>query len=81
MGTIGFSDTEKLWIFSYSLELSCPFFPGRQVKAGTYACMKCPAFVSVDRNRNDHTTELKCRGMKNKTGPFEIPRRTVITHG
>jgi hypothetical protein len=78
MGTVRFSDIEKQWIFSYKNELNCPFFKDRHIKAGAYECMKCPAFISVERNQNDHATELKCRGMKNKIGPFEIPRRKVM---
>jgi hypothetical protein len=64
MGVVRFSEGEQIWILEYRNGLNCPFSKEREIGAGTRECVDCPAFVSVDRNRNSHTTVLKCRGIR-----------------
>ncbi|MDR1318485.1 MAG: hypothetical protein LBJ90_02585 [Treponema sp.] len=64
MGLVRFSEGEKIWILEYRNGLNCPFSKTREIAVGTRECVDCPAFISVDRNRNSHTTVLKCRGIR-----------------
>jgi hypothetical protein len=62
LGSIQYSPDEKIWKFFYENDAVCPFFRDKKTVAGTYDCVHCPSFISVDRNRNNHTTLVKCRG-------------------
>ncbi|MDR2134970.1 MAG: hypothetical protein LBP27_07685 [Treponema sp.] len=72
MGVVRFSEAEQVWILEYRNSLNCPFCREREIGAGTRECIDCPAFISVDRDRNLHTTLLKCGGNRLK------PRRRVF---
>jgi hypothetical protein len=62
LGSIQYSPGEKIWKLFYENDVICPFFRDKKIIAGTYGCIHCLSFISVDRNRNNHTTLVKCRG-------------------
>ncbi|MDR1106814.1 MAG: hypothetical protein LBL44_10705 [Treponema sp.] len=64
MGVVRFLAEEKVWIFEYRDGLNCPFSGRKVIPVGTRECVFCPAFISVDRNRNRHVTVLKCGGKR-----------------
>ncbi|MDR0720282.1 MAG: hypothetical protein LBF78_11665 [Treponema sp.] len=64
MGVVRFSAEDGIWIFEYRNGLNCPFSRERDIPVGTWECVNCPAFISVDRDRNRHTTVLKCGGKR-----------------
>jgi hypothetical protein len=64
MGVVRFSAKDEIWIFEYRNDLNCPFSGKKVIPVGTRECIYCPAFISVDRDRNKHTTVLKCGGKR-----------------
>ncbi|MDR0720920.1 MAG: hypothetical protein LBF78_14910 [Treponema sp.] len=73
MGVVRFSVEDGIWILEYQNGLNCPFSGGRVIPVGMRECVYCPAFISVDRDRNRHTTVLKCGG-----NPLRVQQRTFV---
>ncbi|MDR1210744.1 MAG: hypothetical protein LBK40_00785 [Spirochaetaceae bacterium] len=76
MGVVRFSAEEDIWIFEYQHGLNCPFSGKRVIPVGAQECVYCPAFISVDRDRNKHTTILKCGGKRRM-----VQYRTYVERG
>ena len=62
MGNVVYDDKEKVWTFSYQNDVYCPFYRDKKVITGSFECIHCSSFILVDRDRNSHTTEVKCKG-------------------
>jgi hypothetical protein len=73
MGVVHFLAEDGVWIFEYRNSLNCPFSRKKAIPVGSQECVFCPAFISVDRDRNEHTTVLKCGGK-----PEKVQRRTYV---
>ncbi|MDR0657230.1 MAG: hypothetical protein LBG22_13025 [Treponema sp.] len=73
MGVVRFLTEEGIWIFEYRYDLNCPFGGKEVIPVGSQECTRCPAFISIDRDRNKHTTVLKCRGKR-----LAVQRRTFV---
>jgi hypothetical protein len=73
MGAVRFLEEDGIWVLEYRNGLNCPFSRERVIPVGAGQCVFCPAFISVDRDRNRHTTVLKCGGR-----PLLVRRRTIV---